>query len=218
MLQLTTPSSISKFNTAIASFPLGTEDLVPNAIIPSILPPTHLSAFVRQETMNNILNTPGCIGLRFYPAMENNKLVFVIGGVKSDNSDFSDDDDACGCAYPGPGMPSRDISFAEGTPLVNGEGSDPQNLVILNTLQNIGNSLNIFKAFFSKSFLQGIFTTNPFMQYRFHIAEITFSDHPVPQRTIVMQFPDANGQTEVHASMLPCPPHCGGGGYRRRPQ
>ena len=212
MLQLITPLPYSEFTSVDFHHPRSKVVKIGNSII-NPQPDTHLFALFTAEVLNRILNQPECVGIRMYPGMENNQLVFVILGVDAQNNDmFLESHNQCGCGYPDSSIPSRLISREVCQAMILANESDPERLSILRNLQEIPRSArHYFKAFFSKDFLINKLRTN--VNIRFDMAELTFDGNSNPQRTITVSSINEMGESELEASLLPCPPHCGGGDY-----
>lgn len=165
-----------------------------------------LSAIFEKEIIEALLKMTNCAGLRIYPGIKNNELVMIAGGVDNENNDMSGLANFCGTGF-SEGQ-AEISSLTESRNIILATGQDEGDLLnSLRTLQTVEGSSRVFKAFFGRSFLENILDTSD--QIKFEVAEISFSDNQV-HRTIIGKGMNA---TENHASLLPCPPNCGGGEY-----
>lgn len=203
MLQLTSPLPSSTL--ASTNFGLGKIVSVQSSDSTSDSP--NLSVIFEKIIIQTLISgNIGCVGLRFYPGIKDDKLVMIAGAVNNNNDDMSDGANFCATGFAEGGARISSIDESRAIILAN-DANETETLGQLKVLQNVNNSNRVFKAFFDNNFLNSLLENSE--QLKVEVAEITFDD-AVVNRTMVVTVPSSD---EINASLLPCPPNCGGGDY-----
>lgn len=160
--------------------------------------------------ITSLLDLTECIGIRFYPCIRNNSPAMIARGVgmdyiKNGVYDLKGASDNCCIAYVENNQARSESISAD----------DAEALIVASE-----ESLNIpatgfRKAFFDKDFLTEQLEIVGNNQIVFEIVNLNYEEEGTPkeQQTIAIRTINANSEEGLHASLLPCPPNCGGGVY-----
>lgn len=210
MLQLTTPQS-SQILESLPGIPLTSiiSKTIPASMANASSTTPDLFATFSKTTIEELLAVDNCQGIRIYPAIKENELLLIAGCVDSNNRDLIGTNATCGCGYSNPAVDSHTEDLVESKKMIRAD-DHPETPIKqhLRTLQNVNGSNLIFKAYFDRAFFKDHFTTSD--KVRFDISEINFNGNGKTFRTVSAMFLNAPS-LQIHASLLPCPPYCGGG-------
>ncbi|MFK8008626.1 MAG: hypothetical protein AB8H03_19865 [Saprospiraceae bacterium] len=213
MLQLTTPRSSIDL-TSLQGIPLdqiGIKEIPVNIVIGTPTSPD-LFAIFNKSTIDELLAVPGCVGIRFYPGIKDDKLVLIATCVDDLYNDMNEiNNGKCACGYSNLAVESHETMVPESRNWILAKGHpETPNLSNLKIIQKVktplGTSEN-FKAYFDKVFFNNNFGSAN--RVRFDVAELKFFGDGETKRTIAATFLDVPSTT-TSASLLPCPPNCGG--------
>ena len=208
MLELTTSHSKSIFSDN--NFITNVEKIIKvgeSDISQQVAP--NLSVDFSKTILTSLLDMPNCVGIRLYPGIEGGKLVMVAGGVDRNNNDMTAPTNFCAVGY-SDGRPSKITTLAIGKETILAEGIQSDTKDELLILQRIPTSNSVFKTQFTEHFLNNALENNDVI--RFEVAEFNFGAEG-RQRTMVATTLESTNNNELLVSLLPCPPHCGGGDY-----
>ncbi len=162
-----------------------------------------LSAKFSRQHIYSLLEMTGCAGVRIYPAANHNELVMIAVGVDGDDNDMKDSNHSC---YIANANESNLFSINGLSDAIEGIGSSTDTIQTLENIQRSRNYMERLKVIFKDSF----FTGKPFDEMLFEVVDLTFQNETEPDKTITAQRIGGVNAGELVASLLPCPPNCGG--------
>ncbi len=213
MLQLTTPQSSIDLTSlqGVALHQIVTKQIPVNIALGSPSSPD-LFAIYSKSTIDELLDVKGCVGIRFYPAIKEDELVLIATCVDDLNNDMNElNGGKCACGYSNPLVESHDSSISDSKNMIlatdHPGSSNLDDLHFLQFVETDSTDTQKFKAYFDQEFFKSNFGDAP--SVRLDVAELNFSGDNEIIRTIAATF--LNGSpTPTTASLLPCPPNCGG--------
>lgn len=210
MLQLTTPRSSTDL-TSLQGRPLdqiGIKEIPVNIVMGAPTSPDLFAVF-NKSTIEDLLAVNGCAGIRFYPGIKGDELVLIATCVDNMYNDMNEGNNGkCACGYSNVSVESHETTIPESREIILAKDHpETSNLANLRLLQQVGDSPNKFKAYFDRAFFNNHFESSS--RVRFDVAELSFFGDGETKRTIAATFLDIPSTT-TSASLLPCPPNCGG--------
>ncbi|MEL6943703.1 MAG: hypothetical protein AAFO82_13635, partial [Bacteroidota bacterium] len=188
-----------------------------------------LNVFFHKDDLEELLDQPGCVALRFYPAFDDNdkpSLLAVAINTKGDDmvkkfDSSRTEEDKCFISR-GVLREARNIPVVDGDRMIRrignmieaaGNEAVAREQAFPFANPNSGRGGSFAKAVFESSVIRGMLTDDV-KGVRFYTTKIEYNDDDLKYKTLAAaKVNNDDMENNVVMSALPCPPNCAGGGY-----
>lgn len=169
-----------------------------------------LSTSFSKKSLMALINIPDSNAIRIYPAIYNNELIMTAWGVDG-NNDLAEAKHFCIANVAVDGSTQRDgvdeIPVEIGKRLISGDGAKSDIISKLNNLRQVKGHKSRLKVRFDDSFFND--PSSDFDTILFEVVDLKLQDDDT-KKTIIAQKKMGDTTVSTDASLLPCPPNCGG--------
>ncbi len=183
--------------------------------------PIEITATVNKADLAAFFEREGGNGIRFYPAMNDNKLIMVAVATQGFDDLIGPNRYCLVCNEDGPvqvegmqqigGISMLPTDSAKS--LIDGEGSESSMVDMLKQIRQTNLSRYGLKVLFDQDFIlnknQDFTLERDYDNILFEVVDLKMNDMEETKRSMHCTFRNQNENVYNAISMLPCPPHCG---------
>ena len=175
-----------------------------------------LTVHFTKKDLDELLGLNDSNGIRFYPAMSKGKAALLAVGMSHSTGDLVFDSNINNpCYISNEDGDALKIPVKDAERMVKDIDGHINSKDFLSSLKSAASgNTNYFKTVFTSDVFNSPEFTNA-SKIRFDIVKLQFEDDKTAFKTLTASAVDKNGMASdtTHLSLLPCPPHCGGGAY-----